>query len=245
MRVLKQEVMVSEEEAYAYDRVVSKYADIVHAGFAETVINLSPSFGSFLEIGTGSGRDAILVAKNTLNVRLTAVDLSDAMLKLAASNACTERVEHKIDFIKADAKGLPFSEGTFDAVFSHNMLHHLAQPEMMLSEIKRVVKSDGAIVIRDLIRYSEFANAVCVNILGVNYSKNMKEEYRKSLLAAFSKQEWLGLMDTVDMSGLRLTQQFMTHVSIERSSERRRPDYIKVVHPYHRRLAASFYISRP
>ena len=83
MRILKKEVMSSQEEAMAYDLVVSKYTDIVHAGFAETVINLSPSDGKFLEVGTGSGRDAILVAKNTLNIRVTAVDLSDAMLELA------------------------------------------------------------------------------------------------------------------------------------------------------------------
>ena len=55
MRILKKEVMSSQEEAMAYDLVVSKYTDIVHAGFAETVINLSPSDGKFLEVGTGKG----------------------------------------------------------------------------------------------------------------------------------------------------------------------------------------------
>jgi ubiquinone/menaquinone biosynthesis C-methylase UbiE len=246
MRILKKEVMSSEEEALAYDLVVSRYVSVVHAGFAETVINLSPPEGKFLDIGTGTGWDAILVAKNTSNIQVTAVDLSDEMLKFASCNASKERVDNKINFIKGDAKSLPFNDRSFDAVFCQNMLHHLPEPEKMLAEIKRVVKSDGAIIIRDLVRHSKFMNAICVNILGINYNKTMKEEYRKSILAALSEQEWLKLKNRMDMPGLRFTKQFLTHVSIERPSIRRRKDvYAKVVGPFCRRISASFYISKP
>jgi ubiquinone/menaquinone biosynthesis C-methylase UbiE len=246
MRILKKEIMDSEKEALAYDLVVSKYKDIVHASFAETVINLSPPEGRYLDIGTGTGWDAILVAKNTSNVQVTAIDLSDEMLRFAICSSRRERVDTKIKFIKADAKCLPFDDGTFDAVFSQNMLHHLPEPERMLSEIKRVVKSDGAIIIRDLVRHSKFMNAICVNVLGINYNKTMKEEYRKSILAALTSQEWLKLKNRMDMPGLRFTKQFLTHVSIERPSIRRRKDvYAKVVGPFCRRISASFYISKP
>ncbi|MBF0490079.1 MAG: class I SAM-dependent methyltransferase [Candidatus Omnitrophica bacterium] len=246
MRVLKEEVMASEEEAIAYDLVVSRYVDIVHAGFAETVINLSPPEGRFLEIGTGTGWDSVLVAKNTSNVKVTAIDLSDEMLKFASRNASREGVDTKIHFMKADAKGLPFEDRSFDAVYSQNMLHHLPEPKKMLAGIKRVVKSDGAIIIRDLGRYSSFINALCVNILGMNYNTTMKEEYRKSILAAFSRREWFDLKNTLNMPEMRLTRQFFTHMSIERPSARRRRDsYVKVVNPIYRRIAASFYISRP
>ena len=245
IRVFKKEIMSSEAEVMAYDLVVSRYLDIVHAGFAETVINFSPSEGRFLEVGTGTGWDTILIAKNTLNVQISAVDLSDQMLKFATYNASREGVDNKISFIKGDAKALPFEDETFDAVFSHHMLHHLSEPEKMLSEIKRVVKSDGAIIIRDLIRRSRLMNAICVDLFGINYNKAMKDEYRKSILAAYSKEEWLELKNKMNMSGLRFAKHLMTHVSIERPSLRRRSDYIKVVNPCYRRIAASFYISKP
>jgi len=246
MRILKKEVMTSTEEAVAYDLVVSRYLNVVHAGFAETVINFSPPEGKFLDIGTGTGWDAILVAKNTSNVQVAAIDLSDEMLKLASRNASREGVSNKINFIKGDAKGLPFDDRTFDAVFCQNMLHHLPEPGKMLSEIKRVVKIDGAIIIRDLVRHSSFMNAVCVNILGINYNKMMKVEYRKSILAALSSQEWVDLKNKMNISDLKFTKQFLTHGSIERPSERRRKDiYIKVVNPFYRRILASFYISKP
>jgi len=245
MRILKDEVMSTQQEVIAYDLVVSKYLDIVHAGFAETVINLSPSEGKFLDIGTGTGWDSILVAKSTTNVQLTAVDLSEAMLSVALSNSCREGVDNKINFIKGDAKRLPFDNGTFDSVFSQNMLHHLPEPELMLAEIKRVVKLDGAVIIRDLIRHKKFVNTFCVNILGFNYNEVMKKEYRNSILAAHSQEEWLELKNKMNLSGARFTKQFMTHVSIERPSARRRADYVKVANPFYRRILASFYISKP
>jgi len=245
MRILKKEIMESEDEALAYDLVVSKYLDIVHAGFAETVVNMSPPEGRFLDVGTGSGWDAILVARNNSKVQVTAVDLSDAMLEIASRNAQSAGVQGKINFIKADAKKLPFEDGIFDAVFTHNMLHHQAEPEKMVSEMIRVAKADGAIIIRDLVRHSSLINDFCVNFLGSNYDKMMKTEYRRSILAALSQKEWIELKKKTNMLDSRFTKQFITHVSIERPSIRRKDIYLKVVSPFYRRLAASFYISKP
>lgn len=244
MRVLKKEIMESEEEAIAYDLVVGKYAGIIHVGFAETVINLSPPEGKFLDVGTGTGRDAIMVAKNTSRVQVIAIDLSDAMLEFAARNAKKEKVDNKISFIKGDAKGLPFNDKTFDAVFTHNMLHHLPEPERMVAEIMRVVKDDGAIIIRDLIRHSRLMNAICVHVFGINYEEVMKKEYRRSIDAALSSSEWFELREKMNMPDSRITKQFMTHVSIERPSRRKRDIYTKLVNPFYKRIAASFYISK-
>lgn len=244
MRILKKEIMDSEQEVMAYDLVVSRYLDIVHAAFAETVINLSPSKGKFLDLGTGTGWDSILIAKNTVNVQICAVDLSDVMLKMATNNSRKEGVGEKINFIKADAKSLPFEDGSFDAVFSQNMLHHQPEPEMMLAEIRRVVKPAGAVIIRDLVRHSKLVNTFCVNSLACNYDQVMKKEYEKSILAAFSRKEWLDLIKKMGLSGSRMTTQFMTHASIERPSAKRRTDYVKVVNPFYKRVLASFYISK-
>ena len=166
------------------------------------------------------------------------------MLKFASRNAFAQGVSHKIDFMIADAKDLPFDQSSFDAVFCHNMLHHLPQPERMIDEIKRVVKKDGAVVIRDLVRHSNLINAFCVHIMGVNYNAMMRDEYRKSILAALSQQEWLELKNRLNMPESRLTHQLMTHMTLQRASSRRRTDNIKVVKTFYKRLAASFYISR-
>jgi 2-polyprenyl-3-methyl-5-hydroxy-6-metoxy-1,4-benzoquinol methylase len=62
-----------------------------------------------LDIGCGTGRHAIELA--TRGYSVTGVDLSEAMLKKARENALNKGL--KIDFIKADARNLPF-EKEFD-----------------------------------------------------------------------------------------------------------------------------------
>jgi len=53
------------------------------------------------------------------------------------------------DIIKydADKDKIPFNDGTFDEVYSENMLEHLRNPNMVLAEMVRVLKQGGKIII--------------------------------------------------------------------------------------------------
>lgn len=245
MRILEQEVMMSDAEVVAYDVLVRKYFKILHAGFVETVINMSPPEGRFLDVGTGTGWISIGVAKNTFGIEVTGVDLSDAMLKVASRNAQTEGVHDKIKFTKGDAKRLPFDDGTYDAVFCHNMLHHIPEPDTLVTEMVRVMKKDGALIIRDLKRHSRFITELHVNLLGLTYNRLMKKEYRESILAALSEEEWRELFCRMQLERGRITTQFITHVSYERPSLRRRNDYINIPTPLPFSLFKSLYVSKP
>src|ERR1041385_1219530 len=46
-------------------------------------------------------------------------------------------------FTNADAGRLPFGDGTFDVVVSFETIEHVPQPELLLQEIRRVLKRDG------------------------------------------------------------------------------------------------------
>ena len=244
MRILEPEIMHTTEEVEAYDLLTRKYLRILHNGFVETVINMSPSTGAFLDVGTGTGWIAVGVAKHTEGVEVTGIDLSDAMLTVAEKNARAEGVDNKTKFMKGDAKGLPFEDGTFDAVICHNMLHHLSKPDEMVAEIVRVAKNDGAIILRDLLRYSRFVAELHVNLLGLTYNKLMKKEYRDSILAALSEKEWQELFEQFNIEGGRLTKQFITHISLERPSMKKRSTYIEVPTPAHLKPFKNFYVSR-
>lgn len=52
-----------------------------------------------------------------------------------------------LHLICADAEALPFAEGTFDAVLSTYALEHSVNPVQMLSELVRVVRPGGRIVL--------------------------------------------------------------------------------------------------
>lgn len=51
------------------------------------------------------------------------------------------------DVIEADAHELPFEDASFDIVFSSHMLEHVLSPAICVSEMKRVVRDEGSIII--------------------------------------------------------------------------------------------------
>jgi demethylmenaquinone methyltransferase/2-methoxy-6-polyprenyl-1,4-benzoquinol methylase len=76
--------------------------------------------GRVLDIGTGSGRLAIELAKaKGTNFDITGLDVSENMLKKAAEHAQQENVAEKIKLVMANADALPFPDGSFDLVISH------------------------------------------------------------------------------------------------------------------------------
>ncbi len=237
--------MLSLEEVRAYDGLVRKYLKILHYGFLETILNFSPEEGLFLDVGTGTGHLAIGVAQYCPKARVFAVDLSDNMLKVARENAEQAGVLDRIAFLKADAKKLPFFDKTFDSVFCHNMLHHIPDPLSLVLEIKRVVKDNGAILIRDLIRVSPPTRLFHVHVFGLTYNKLMKKEYNDSIKAALTKKEWKKMAEKANIPKSRITYQFVTHQSIERPAENKRKKYLKLPIPIWLRVATNFYISKP
>lgn len=242
-RILENEAMLSEPEVIAYDKLVKQYHHIMHAGFVLTVLNTSPEKGAFLDVGTGTGWIAIGIAKCNPKCSVTAIDLSDTMLNVAKKNAQNEGVGGRIQFLIADAKSIPFEDHTFDSIFSHNMLHHIPNPIAMVNEMVRVVKEDGAINIRDLIRVPKFMAGLYVNIFGMFYNKMMKKEYHDSILASLSAKEWHDLLRVSKIRKAKLTAQFVTHISIERSSIRKRNKTISIPGPSFLSIFKKMYVS--
>lgn len=242
-RLLETESMETLEEVYAYDKLTMKYLAILHNGFVETVINASPPKGKFLEVGCGTGRITIGIAKHTADIELFGIDLSENMLTVAKDNAEREKVHPKIHFQIGDAKRIPFDDNEFDAVYCHNMLHHIADPLSVVLEMKRVAKADGALLIRDLKRIPKVLIPIHVNVFGLPYNKLMKKEYRDSIKAALSVDEWKELFSKSKIPDARKTSQFFTHQGIERVSQKKRKDYVPVPTPVHIRFFKKFYVS--
>lgn len=239
-RKLEEEVMMGREEAAAYDGLTRKYLDILHAGFVESVVNLAPAGGRFLDVGTGTGWIAIGVARHS-GAQVTGLDLSDDMLAVARMNAENEGVDN-VEFVKGSASGIPFEADTFDAVFCHNMLHHIPEPEGLVREMLRVSKPEGAVVIRDLKRLSPLMTALHVNLFGLTYNELMKKEYRDSILASLTETEMQDLADRVGLGRSSFSRDFVTHMTLARPAANRRQDRITVNVPVHKRLAKSFYV---
>jgi SAM-dependent methyltransferase len=54
-------------------------------------------------------------------------------------------------FVRAALEDLPFPDRSFDAVLCRFVVHHLADPAPALRELRRVARSDGRVVVADLV----------------------------------------------------------------------------------------------
>jgi len=101
-----------------------------------------------LDVGTGTGLIAIEVAKRT-GEKVVAIDLTPEMLEIAKSNIQKAHLTDKIELNCCPAEKLPFANTSFDLVTSALAIHHMQVPQV-LSEMVRVLKKGGRLVIADL-----------------------------------------------------------------------------------------------
>lgn len=98
-----------------------------------------------LEIGLGQGADAeqIELRGGTYNgVDLTEESVKRVKMRVALKGRTSfERIE------QASALDLPFDDNHFDIVFSHGVLHHIPEIKKAQSEIARVLKPDGKLIV--------------------------------------------------------------------------------------------------
>lgn len=104
-----------------------------------------------LEIGLGQGADAEQIERR--GGIFSGVDLTDEAVKrtrmrFSLKGLSYDRIE------QANALKLPFDDGSFDIVFSHGVLHHIPEIGTAQSEISRVLKPTGVLIVMLYAKYS-------------------------------------------------------------------------------------------
>jgi ubiquinone/menaquinone biosynthesis C-methylase UbiE len=160
-RVLEPEAMETPEEVRQYDAMDHS---AVNARFVEDFLAVHGPCrgGEVLDVGAGTARIPIALAKADCEARVLALDLSEAMLEQAASNIALAGLSHRIRCHRGDAKSLLnlFGEGSFEGVVSNTIIHHIPNPKPVLDDMARLVAPGGTLLVRDLARpdsYDEIA----------------------------------------------------------------------------------------
>lgn len=101
---------------------------------------------SALDLGCGSGRDAIFLARS--GYRTCGVDVSAEALELATRNSAREGLQ--VTWLRADVLALPFDADTFELVTDRGCFHHLPEEEreVYAREVARVLKPSGTLLLR-------------------------------------------------------------------------------------------------
>ena len=94
----------------------------------------------------------ILAEKINKQGQITGVDFSENMLEQGAKKIKAKSLGDKINLIHGDAREIPFAANYFDCVTISFALRNTADIKVVLSEIKRVTKPRGKIVILDIFK---------------------------------------------------------------------------------------------
>ena len=106
-----------------------------------------------LDVGRGDGVLSVTLARQGANV--TGVDVDRSMLEAARDRARGAHAD--ATYIEGNARSLPFADGTFDVVVAITVLCFVPDAGSAVSEMARVLRPGGRLVIGELGRYSLWA----------------------------------------------------------------------------------------
>jgi ubiquinone/menaquinone biosynthesis C-methylase UbiE len=95
-----------------------------------------------LEIGVGAGTDHLQWAR--AGAILSGVDLTDASIKMTCNRL--KLYGFTSNLLRCDAEDLPFEDQSYDIVYSWGVIHHSENPQIIISEINRILKSEGEFI---------------------------------------------------------------------------------------------------
>ncbi len=96
-----------------------------------------------MEVGAGSGRDLLALVRD--GARGVVLDYSPASLGLVARQAAEQGLP--VMLVRADARRMPFRDGTFDVQFHQGLLEHFRDPAPLVAENARVAKRGGRVLV--------------------------------------------------------------------------------------------------
>jgi SAM-dependent methyltransferase len=118
-----------------------------HRGFFD-MLGLDEST-EVLEVASGSGGPALFMVRET-GCRVTGVDLHDDGVATANTAAAAAGLAERARFQRVDARaGLPFGDGSFDALLCIDSINHMYEREAVLRDWQRVLRPGGRLLFTD------------------------------------------------------------------------------------------------
>jgi 2-polyprenyl-3-methyl-5-hydroxy-6-metoxy-1,4-benzoquinol methylase len=187
-RTLEPELMDDPEQALVYARADFEKEN---QGFVDRFREYFPEFteGYILDLGCGPGDIPIRFARALPSCRITAVDASEPMVRLAEEAVRKAGLSDRITFRCERFQDLA-GVSIVDAAISNSLLHHVPNPLQFWHKLRLAVKPGSPVLVMDLLRpeSSEAAQAI-VDQYASGAPDILRRDFYNSLLAAFTEDE--------------------------------------------------------
>jgi demethylmenaquinone methyltransferase/2-methoxy-6-polyprenyl-1,4-benzoquinol methylase len=171
-----------DDIAFRYDflnRFLSAGIDVIWRKNAlKHLKDIAPK--KILDVATGTGDVAIMAVKILHPEKIIGIDISDGMLDLGKQKIVKLGLQNLIELQNGDSETINFSNNTFDAVTVAFGVRNFENLEKGLSEIKRVLKPGGKLVVLEFSKprtqvikqFYNFYMKVVAPTIGKLFSKN-------------------------------------------------------------------------
>ncbi len=142
--------------AQMFDAISEKYDFLNHflsfgidVGWRKKVVKIigyqKPD--SILDIATGTGDLAIMMAQKLQPSKIVGLDLSQGMLNVGIEKVIRKNLTKTIKMVQGDSENLSFNDNSFDAITVAFGVRNFENLDKGLSEIFRVLKPNGTLAI--------------------------------------------------------------------------------------------------
>jgi demethylmenaquinone methyltransferase/2-methoxy-6-polyprenyl-1,4-benzoquinol methylase len=176
------------------------------------IISKSYKNPHILDVATGTG-DLAIAAMKLDPAHIKGIDISQKMIEIGKEKIVRKGFSGKIELVRGDSENIPFGDNIFDVAMVAFGVRNFSDPVKGLSEMKRVIRIGGMILVLEFSKPSGFPfrpvyNFYFRNILpffGKLFSKN-KAAYRylpDSVMKFPDNEEFLKLLSHAGFSDTR------------------------------------------
>jgi 2-polyprenyl-3-methyl-5-hydroxy-6-metoxy-1,4-benzoquinol methylase len=208
------ELMDGDEQALAYARADF---DAVDAAFVDSVFERFPQLrqAHIVDLGCGPAAIPIRFCQAAEGIEVTAIDGAPAMIDLAIAAVAEAGLSERITCVCQNLPGEALLTWSYDGLVSNSLLHHLHDPQVMWTEVKRQLRPGAPVMIMDLRRPADEAAAQgLVDEYSADEPEVLRTDFYNSLLAAFTPAEVEAQLADAGLTGLSVEAAGDRHLMI-------------------------------
>lgn len=172
-----------------YDKT---FGAVTKAGRRKAVDYINSHEGSVLEVGVGTG---LSLPRYASHKHVVGIDFSTEMLEKAREKVAEQGLDQVKELYQMDARSMDFPDDHFDMIAAMHVLSVVPEPERVMSEIARVCKPGGKVVItnhfartKGVLAALEKVTAPLANLIGWHSDFEIEQVMKDARLEEVNRQ---------------------------------------------------------